>query len=213
LRTQDALTKVDPRVPGFDALCSVTSLSTSPRFRFCWQCGQALSEAPPTTCGHCGRAHFSNPKPCGEALVERNGSVLLIRRASEPWRGQWDIPGGFCDAGEHPLLAAERELREETGLEGQAIAFVGIWIDAYGSPLPDGEQEMTLNACYLVRVPEPVRPTLDPTEATEASWFALASPPDALAFPTHTRLALTAARRLVETAPLPRLLDRPDRGR
>lgn len=56
---------------------------------------------PPTVCRNCGRAHFSNPKPCGEALAECAGNVLLVKRACEPWRGHWDIPGGFCDPGEH----------------------------------------------------------------------------------------------------------------
>jgi len=173
-----------------------------------------LSAAPPTVCDNCGRAHFSNPKPCGEALVEREGNVLLVKRASEPWRAHWDIPGGFCDPGEHPILAAERELREETGLEGRAVAFIGSWMDTYGGPLPDGEQEMTLNACYLMRVPEPVRPVLDATEAIAADWFPLASPPVALAFPGHARDALAAARRLVETSgSLRPLLDRPRRAR
>lgn len=107
-------------------------------------------------------------------------------------------------------FAAERELREETGLDGRAVAFVGMWIDAYGPPLPDGEQEMTLNACYLVRVVEPARPILDPSEAIEASWFPLGRPPDPLAFPGHTRHALSAAQQLVEASgPLPPLLDRP----
>ncbi len=35
--------------------------------------------------------------------------MLLLRRAKEPWKGRWDIPGGFCDADEHPITTAERE--------------------------------------------------------------------------------------------------------
>lgn len=143
--------------------------------------------------------------------MERDGTVLLVKRASEPWREHWDIPGGFCEPSEHPLLAAERELYEETGLQGRAVAFVGMWVDAYGPLKPDGEQEMTLNACYLVRVLEPAQPVLDVTEATEANWFALTRLPDALAFPDHTRRVLSAARRLLEApGTLPLLLDRPD---
>ncbi|MCK5428997.1 MAG: NUDIX hydrolase [Anaerolineales bacterium] len=49
-------------------------------------------------------------------LVKRDGQVLLVRRANEPARGRWTLPAGFVDAGEDPVLAAERECFEETGL-------------------------------------------------------------------------------------------------
>ena len=51
----------------------------------------------------------------------REGKVLLLRRAMEPYEGYWDVPGGFCDAAEHPMRAAERELAEELGLSARAI--------------------------------------------------------------------------------------------
>jgi len=41
---------------------------------------------------------------------------LLLTRVDLPGRG-WDIPGGHIDAGEHPEVAAVRELAEETGFE------------------------------------------------------------------------------------------------
>src|ERR1700692_1927094 len=58
------------------------------------------------------------------ALVEAgDGSggtaVLLTLRAAglRAHRGQWALPGGRCDAGETPVMAALRELAEELGLE------------------------------------------------------------------------------------------------
>ncbi|HEY2320535.1 MAG TPA: NUDIX domain-containing protein [Solirubrobacteraceae bacterium] len=86
--------------------------------RYCWRCARALPAAPPTTCAGCGQAHYLNPAPCGEAVVVRDEKVLLLRRANDPYRGSWDVPGGFCESDEHPMRAAERELAEELGLAG-----------------------------------------------------------------------------------------------
>ena len=66
-----------------------------------------------------------------QALVERDGRLLLGRRAFEPSVGLWDLPGGFLEENEHPLDALVRELREETGLEIEPQGFVGVWMEPY----------------------------------------------------------------------------------
>jgi 8-oxo-dGTP diphosphatase len=88
-----------------------------------------LEHAPPVVCRGCGQGHFNNPKPAAEVVLERAGTVLLVRRAQDPWRGHWDIPGGFCEPGEHPIRTAERELLEETGVRAHVVALIGMWID------------------------------------------------------------------------------------
>lgn len=42
--------------------------------------------------------------------------VLLVRRAREPLRGEWSLPGGLVEVGEELTEAVRREIREETGL-------------------------------------------------------------------------------------------------
>ena len=79
----------------------------------------------------CGYAVWANPVPGAQALVERDGRVLLGRRRDDPGAGLWDIPGGFVEEPEHPLDALRRELREETGLEIEPTAFFGIWMQPY----------------------------------------------------------------------------------
>jgi 8-oxo-dGTP diphosphatase len=151
--------------------------------RYCWRCAALLEHAPPVVCGCCGQDHFNNPKPAAEAVVERDGTVLLVRRAQHPWRGHWDIPGGFCEPGEHPIHAAERELLEEAGLHARVVALIGIWIDEYGAPHPDGMQESTLNITYLARALQHEPQASPDGETTEMEWFALNALPAALAFP------------------------------
>ncbi len=108
----------------------------------------------------------------------------MIRRANTPWRGYWDIPGGFCDGPEHPADAAVREVREETGLAVRITGFIGIWLDRYGNP-EDGDVD-TILGCYFDAVPVDDRdPIIDPGEVLEVGWFAADALPVEIAFPDH----------------------------
>jgi 8-oxo-dGTP diphosphatase len=138
--------------------------------------------------------------------VVSQGRVLLMRRGHEPELGAWDVPGGFCEADEHPMHAAERELAEELGLRGRATAYIGTWIDAYGPPDPDGVVIYTSVGAYLIELDDAGQtPTLQPGEALEARWFALDQLPDRLAFAAHARpmLAVAAAVIAGTGSPLP----------
>jgi 8-oxo-dGTP diphosphatase len=174
--------------------------------RFCWRCGAALTSSPPTTCAGCGEEHYLNPRPCGVAVVIQERQVLLVRRALDPYQGCWDIPGGFCEADEHPMHAAERELAEETGLTGRASAYVGTWMGVYGPPQPDGVPIHTAGSVYLVELTDPTAPPrLQPDEVTEARWFHLDELPADLAFPAHARPVLAAVAEIIAgtAQPLP----------
>jgi ADP-ribose pyrophosphatase YjhB (NUDIX family) len=161
---------------------------------FCMRCGAALREQRTPgdedrrwVCGNpaCGRVFYRNAKPCAGALVERDGAVLLVRRAIEPFRGAWDIPGGYLYAWEHPVEGARRELREETGLEIEVMRLLGIFIDRYGS-----NDSNTFNVYYRAR---PVGGTLQPADdAAEARWFRPGELPGDLAFPGHIPEVLRA---------------------
>jgi 8-oxo-dGTP diphosphatase len=56
------------------------------------------------------------PKPAVGAVVIHEGKVLLVKRSNPPQKDLWAIPGGSVQFGETLQTAAEREIREETGL-------------------------------------------------------------------------------------------------
>lgn len=160
---------------------------------FCSACGQPLSRLPPTECLSCGAPNWNDAKPCASALVMNESRLLMVRRAEDPWKGMWDVPGGFCEPGEHPMGTAQREVFEETRLEVQIIGFLGIWLDEY--PDPTGILKRTLNIYYHAVPSGPVRLALEESEVAEAAFFSPQQLPGPLAFPRHVPAALQAWRR------------------
>ena len=85
------------------------------------------------------RHEFPNQPVVGVGgVIVKDGSAVIIKRANDPYKGQWSIPGGRVELGESLADALRRELREETGLDvevGQLIeVFERIqWDDSTGA--------------------------------------------------------------------------------
>lgn len=99
---------------------------------FCAGCGGALAvEKDPRTngwaCRACGRTSWNDPKVAACSIPWWEGRLVLARRAIEPRHGFWVTPGGYCERGERPAAAAERETREEIGLEVRATDVAGVY--------------------------------------------------------------------------------------
>lgn len=104
------------------------------------------------------------PFACDMVLVE-DGKVLLIRRACEPFKGQWAIPGGRIEDDETAEDCLRREMEEETGLEVEPLRLTGIYSD------PARDPRKVIAACYLVKRAGGKLQAGD--DAGEAAWFAL----------------------------------------
>jgi 8-oxo-dGTP diphosphatase len=50
------------------------------------------------------------------AVIVQDDRVLLVRRATEPLKGEWSVPGGMLELGEKLRDGTAREAYEETGL-------------------------------------------------------------------------------------------------
>src|SRR5271167_3460088 len=53
------------------------------------------------------------------AVIIHQDRVLLVRRATEPLKGEWSVPGGVLELGEKLHDGIRREVMEETGLDVQ----------------------------------------------------------------------------------------------
>lgn len=103
-------------------------------------------------------------------MVVHRERVLLVRRAREPNRGQWAIPGGRLEWGETLAQAAEREILEETGVRVRA----GEVVYSFEHIDRDGEGRvrhhyviLDLMAEYLGGEPRAG------DDADDAAWFSL----------------------------------------
>lgn len=103
--------------------------------QYCAQCGAALvlglvagHERP--HCAACGFVVYFNPVPVGLAVVEHDGQLLLVRRATEPLKGYWAPPAGHVEVGESVEQATVRETQEEAGVQIALDGLIGVYSHA-----------------------------------------------------------------------------------
>lgn len=127
---------------------------------------------------HWGRRKFWQVRrPTVEGVrvlaLDREGRVLLIRQSYGS--DGWVPPGGGLDAGEDPVVAAARELREETGCSLADAREVLVLVEnLHGAA----------NIVHLVAGRADCEPVADGREIVAAAFFAL----DALPRPMSARM-------------------------
>jgi len=154
--------------------------------QFCPRCGTRVTRAERfgqvrPVCPACDWIFFADPKVAAAVLVEREGSILLVRRVNQPYRGDWSLPAGFIDAGEDPAEAAERECLEETGLRVHVTGPLDVIAD------PEGPRGADFVLYYRAEL---LSGELHPADDADAAGF---FPPEAL-----PPIAFQATRRFLE---------------
>jgi 8-oxo-dGTP diphosphatase len=115
--------------------------------------------------------------------------VLLVRRASKPYKGSWALPGGFVQEGESLAECARRELLEETGVDEAYLE----QLYTFGDPDRDPRGRVVTVAYFaLVRSDDLILEAA--TDADAAAWFPVEELPD-LAF-DHGEILEVARERL-----------------
>ncbi len=69
-----------------------------------------------------------------DGVIIKDKKILLTKRAIEPERGTWILPGGFLQKGELIKEAVLREIKEETGIVADIAQFVNIYDDVDSDP-------------------------------------------------------------------------------
>lgn len=98
-----------------------------------------------------------------------DGRVLLIERDWPPYEGEWALPGGHVDVGETGLVAAVRELAEETGVRvaPDHLRQIGVWDEPNRDP-----RGRYVTVAWVAVVPDNTR-IVAGDDARRARWWPL----------------------------------------
>lgn len=156
---------------------------------------------------------WHDPKVATAVVVEAEGGIVLGRRAIDPARGEWCLPGGFVNDDEGPLDAAARECMEEIGAAIQVKGLIGVY------HIAKREAPSMIAIGYHARVVhgEKLAPG---REMLELQVFKVGALPE-LAFPSHRQIIddfvtspeMRAAEALQRVASAARRASRPSPAR
>jgi 8-oxo-dGTP diphosphatase len=107
-----------------------------------------------------------SPQVVVGAIVIHDGRLLMVRRANEPSKGMWTVPGGRVEPGEYLTAAAAREVREETGVAIDVGELLGV-LEVIGD-----EHHFVIHDYIATVIGDPEAVAAD--DAEEVRWVPLA---------------------------------------
>lgn len=155
-------------------------------YKFCSVCGGKLSSKDGNlSCTRCPFVNYQNPRPTVSAIILHKNKLLLAKRRTKPFKGWWDLPGGFIDKGETPEKALQRELREEMGLTAGIKFFFGVYHGTYPS---SRDPFYVLSFVYIVKPKSGDVRVIDKEELSGVQWFPKKELPKKIAFDSNQRV-------------------------
>ncbi len=102
-------------------------------YKFCPYCKSDIKlDDNVYSCSSCNQKIYIDPKPTVNILPIKDNKVLINKRAIEPYKGEYDLLGGFTNSNETIEEAVIREMKEETNLDIKIIKYFGSYTDVYG---------------------------------------------------------------------------------
>ena len=98
----------------------------------------------------------------------KDGKILLVKRAKEPYKDKWGLPAGKIEFGEHVKKASLREFREETGIDAEFKGIKGIFSEVVREN-DDAKLHFFLYLCRLKADTDEIKPN----DEGEFRWFRL----------------------------------------
>lgn len=155
-------------------------------YKFCSICGQPLYfKNGNLHCSRCPFVNYRNPRPTTTAIILYGEKILLTKRSNTPFKGWWDLPGGFLNKDETPPKALKRELKEELGLLIRKQKLFGLYTGTYPSKF---DPFYILSVVYIVEPKSSSVRILDKKELSDARWFSRNKLPKKIAFDSNQRI-------------------------
>ncbi len=158
---------------------------------YCGKCAARMQEQERggtvrPVCPRCGWVYYARNATGAALLLERDGRILLARRAHQPYKDWWAIPAGFVEYGDSAEETVLREAEEEIGIPVRIVGLFGVWFGA------DDPRDVAHLVVYRVEGEGEPRPGDD---VAEVRFFGRDELPERIAFEAQRQAIREWARR------------------
>lgn len=105
-------------------------------------------------CPNCHYKRYFNPTPCSNIIIANEDKVLMVKRAIDPEKNKFDLPGGFLDMSDGNMEAGMlRELNEELGITKSNLASINYFGSIRGPDyIMQNTAHQTINFYYVLKL-------------------------------------------------------------